>query len=222
MLWQVQLNRRQKVSVIGILALGIFATAACIVKITFLPNYGAKGDWLWDSRDITIWTILETCVGIIGGNLPCLKPLFRTVLGSTYGRGSKGITGGTGNTPRYLSRGYGGGTNAHSAKSKGFTSLTSSKADRQIHDPYELKTMGVGERESRAMSAASVRGDGGSDKGSEGSVELLEIQNSILRLGGILKTTEVMQSHEETGIVSPLSRAGELELRPERGIRNMV
>jgi hypothetical protein len=199
MLWQVQLNRRQKISVIGILALGIFATAACIVKISFLPNYGAKGDWLWDSRDITIWTILETCVGIIGGNLPCLKPIFRNLLGSTYGRGSNGRTCGTGNTPRYLSRSYGGGTNAQSAKAKGFTSLASSKADKQIRDPYELKTVVVGERESREPSAASARGDGGSDKDSEGSLKLLEIQNSTLRLGGILKTTEVMQSHEEIG-----------------------
>ncbi|KAF2440767.1 hypothetical protein P171DRAFT_325708, partial [Karstenula rhodostoma CBS 690.94] len=127
MLWQVQLNRRQKSSVICILGLGVFATAAALVKISFLPNYGITGDWLWDSRNITIWTALETCVGIIAGNLPCLKPLFRTVLGSTYGRGSKGRTGATGNTPRYLSRAYGVGTNAHAAKAKGFSSLTSNK-----------------------------------------------------------------------------------------------
>ncbi|OAG06881.1 uncharacterized protein CC84DRAFT_630037 [Paraphaeosphaeria sporulosa] len=220
MLWQVQLNRRQKSSIVCILGLGIFATAAALVKISFLPNYGSTGDWLWDSRNITIWTILETCVGIIAGNLPCLKPLFRTVLGSTYGRGSRGRTGGTGNTPRYL--GYGGGTNAASAKAKGFSSLNSSKADRQPHDPYEMKTMGGDERGSGAISPVSVRGDGGSDKSSEGSVELLDTQNAVLRLGGIMKTTEVTQSREATGGVPPSSRAGELELRPERGIRDMV
>ncbi|KAL5411474.1 hypothetical protein PMIN03_004804 [Paraphaeosphaeria minitans] len=220
MLWQVQLNRRQKSSVVGILGLGIFATAAALVKISFLPEYGSTGDWLWDSRNITIWTVLETCVGIIAGNLPCLKPLFRTVLGSTYGRGSKGRTGATGNTPRYM--GYGGGTNAVSAKAKGFSSLTSSKADRQPHDPYELKTMGVGGRGGGAMSATSITGDGGSDKSSEGSVQLLEAQNTIQRMGGILKTTEVTQSREATGVVPPSSRVGELELRPERGIRDMV
>ncbi|KAL1612709.1 hypothetical protein SLS60_000938 [Paraconiothyrium brasiliense] len=222
MLWQVQLNRRQKSSVIGILGLGIFATAAAIVKISFLPNYGRTGDWLWDSRDITIWTVLETCVGIIAGNLPCLKPLFRTVLGSTYGRGSKGRTGGTGTTPRYLSRAYGVGTNAHSAKANGFTSLTSSKAGRPPHDPYEMTAMGFGEGESRAMSAASNREDGRSEKSSQGSVELLGTQGANLKLGGILKTTEVTQSHEDTRVASPLPRTAEQDIRPEKSVRNLV
>lgn len=222
MLWQVQLNRRQKSSVIGILGLGIFATAAAIVKISFLPNYGRTGDWLWDSRDITIWTVLETCVGIIAGNLPCLKPLFPTVLGSTYGRGSKGRTGGTGTTPRYLSKAYGVGTNAHSAKANGFTSLTSSKAGRPPHDPYEMTAMGFGEGESRAMSAASNREDGRSEKSSQGSVELLGTQGANLKLGGILKTTEVTQSHEDTRVASPLPRTAEQDIRPEKSVRNLV
>lgn len=51
MLWHVQMNRRQKVTIIAILGLGIFATAAAVVKVTFLPNYGKTGDWLWDSRN---------------------------------------------------------------------------------------------------------------------------------------------------------------------------
>ena len=51
MLWHVQLNRRQKISIIGILGLGVFVTAASVVKASFLPNYGRTGDWLWDSRN---------------------------------------------------------------------------------------------------------------------------------------------------------------------------
>lgn len=33
------------------------ATAAAIIKLSFLPNYGKTGDFLWDSTDITIWTV---------------------------------------------------------------------------------------------------------------------------------------------------------------------
>lgn len=216
MLWHVQMNRRQKLSILCILSLGVFATAAALVKISFLPNYGSTGDWLWDSRNITIWTVLETCVGIIAGNLPCLKPLFRTVLGSTYGRGSRARNGGTGNTPRY--HGYGVGTGSTSMKAKGFSSLSSSKTERQPHDPYELRSMGVDERDSGTRSTASVRREGGSDRDSEGSIKLLESNNGIMRLGGILKTTELTQSREATGAVPPSTRTRELEFRPERGI----
>lgn len=43
---------------------------------------------VWDSWDITIWTATELNIGIIAGSLPCLRPLFRRFLGSTYGKRS--------------------------------------------------------------------------------------------------------------------------------------
>lgn len=89
MLWNVQMNIRTKSSIIGILSLGIFATAAALVKLSYLPSYGKQGDWLWDSRNITIWTVIETNIAIVAGNLPCMKPLFHRVLGSIYGSGSR-------------------------------------------------------------------------------------------------------------------------------------
>jgi hypothetical protein len=51
---------------------------------------------------LTIWTVVESNIGIIAGNLPCLKPLFRAALGATYGRGSRKSTG-----QRFRSRTYG-------------------------------------------------------------------------------------------------------------------
>lgn len=44
MLWSVQMNRRHKASVICILGLGVFATAAALVKLSYLPSYGHSGD----------------------------------------------------------------------------------------------------------------------------------------------------------------------------------
>nr|CDP26528.1 Putative protein of unknown function [Podospora anserina S mat+] len=57
MLWKVQLNWRVKSAVAAILALGVFAAVAAIVKITFLGSYGKHGDFLWDSADLTIWYV---------------------------------------------------------------------------------------------------------------------------------------------------------------------
>ncbi|KAH6632491.1 hypothetical protein F5144DRAFT_488900 [Chaetomium tenue] len=73
-------------AVAGILSLGIFAAVAAIVKITFLGTYGQHGDFLWDSADITIWTTIEINVAIIAASIPCLKPLFKTLLDGTSAR----------------------------------------------------------------------------------------------------------------------------------------
>lgn len=86
MLWNLQINTRTKISIMAILSLGLFACAAAIVKIPSLVNYGKLGDFLWDSRDITIWTITECNTGIIAGSMPALKPLAKPILGNSYVR----------------------------------------------------------------------------------------------------------------------------------------
>ncbi|PVH67723.1 hypothetical protein DL98DRAFT_370957, partial [Cadophora sp. DSE1049] len=80
MLWNVQINPRTKASLICILGLGVFACAAAMVKTSFTVNYGKTGDFLWDSTNLTIWTVAECNTGIIAACLPCLKPLFRRIL----------------------------------------------------------------------------------------------------------------------------------------------
>lgn len=88
MLWNLNVHFRTRMTLIGILGLGVFACAAAFVKLGYVTNYGKLGDWLWDSRNITIWTVVENNVGIIAGSMPCLRPLFRRFLGSTYGKTS--------------------------------------------------------------------------------------------------------------------------------------
>ncbi|KAL8404637.1 hypothetical protein RB594_009480 [Gaeumannomyces avenae] len=103
MLWNVQLNRRVKVAIMGILSLGLFTTAAGIIKTMFIANLGKAGDFMWDSVDIAIWYNAEIGVAIIAGSIPSLKPLFKKILASTsarryaYGGNSKSRGGGTAN-----------------------------------------------------------------------------------------------------------------------------
>ncbi|KAF7173842.1 hypothetical protein CNMCM6106_007944 [Aspergillus hiratsukae] len=89
MLRHLQVNRRVKLSLVGILGLGVFACAAAFVKLSILPNYGSTGDFLWDYTDLTIWIVVECNIGIIAGSLPCLKPLFKAALGSYGSQGSQ-------------------------------------------------------------------------------------------------------------------------------------
>ncbi|KAL0780557.1 hypothetical protein CaCOL14_001892 [Colletotrichum acutatum] len=79
-MWKVQLNWKVKSAVIGVLSLGIFATIAAVIKISFLSGYGKHGDFLFNSTDITIWTTVEICTAIIAASIPCLKPLFKAIL----------------------------------------------------------------------------------------------------------------------------------------------
>ncbi|MCJ1363414.1 hypothetical protein MMC16_002521 [Acarospora aff. strigata] len=82
-LWQVQINRRTKIAVTGIMSLGVFACAAAIVKASYLGNYGKTGDFLWDSTPLIIWTVVECNTGIIAASIPTMKPLFKFPIDKT-------------------------------------------------------------------------------------------------------------------------------------------
>jgi hypothetical protein len=139
MLWNLNVHFRTRLTLIGILGLGVLACAAAFVKLSYVANYGKLGDWLWDSRNITIWTSIELNVGIIAGSLPCLRPLFRRFLGSTYGKNSK-------KTPTTGATNYGRGTlrsgnNWHALSSgrRGDDETSSQKAINTDIQEYELR-----------------------------------------------------------------------------------
>lgn len=89
MLWNINVTRRTRISLFGVLGLGCFACACAIVRFTYLGTYKKHNDWLWDTQYLTTWSVLETNVGIIAASLPSLRPLFKKFLGSMYGVGSK-------------------------------------------------------------------------------------------------------------------------------------
>jgi len=142
MLWNLNVNRRTRISLIVALGLGTLACAAAFVKIPSLVNYGKTGDFLWDSRDITIWTIVECNVGIYAANLPSLRPLFKTFLGSTIGTGSGGNSAKTPGGSSYWRQKSGGSSGLRSAvtsrKDKPAV-LDEASSDRAFNNPsYEL------------------------------------------------------------------------------------
>ena len=89
MLWNINVTRRTRISLFGVLGLGCFACACAIVRFTYLGTYRKHDDWLWDTQYLTTWTVLEMNVGIIAASLPSLRPLFKKFLGTMYGAGSK-------------------------------------------------------------------------------------------------------------------------------------
>ncbi|KAJ5649764.1 uncharacterized protein N7484_003487 [Penicillium longicatenatum] len=86
LVWNLQMNRRTKFAVGGILSLGAIASVAVVIRLPFLHYYTDR-DFLYSTYQIAIWSILETGLGIIAGSLVTLRPLFRWFLdGSLYGK----------------------------------------------------------------------------------------------------------------------------------------
>ncbi|KAL7269836.1 hypothetical protein RUND412_007475 [Rhizina undulata] len=77
------MNKRQKIALVIIFSLGIFAMAASIIKTTYLPSYGASNDYLYKTAPLVKWAMTEVNVGIITSSLPALQPLFRRILERT-------------------------------------------------------------------------------------------------------------------------------------------
>ncbi|KAJ9134127.1 Integral membrane family protein [Pleurostoma richardsiae] len=187
MLWGLNVNRRTRITLMGILGLGVFACAACFIKLGYLVNYGKLGDWLWDSRNITIWTVVECNIGIIAGSLPTLRPLFKTILGSTYGKGSRKTGGPSGS-------GYYGKGTIKGSKSN-WQSLGSGRGGVRGGDTDETSS----ERAFNAGVAEAYEMGGRSTGGPNGMTVLTEVDakssdESVDRAGlhargGITKTT---------------------------------
>ncbi|KAM3081752.1 hypothetical protein ACMFMG_005198 [Clarireedia jacksonii] len=182
MIWGVQLKWRVKIGVYGILSLGIFATAAAFVKISFLTTYGQHGDFLYDSSDLTIWTTVEICTAMIAACIPPLKHLIKSVFtGSSNGYSSK----------KYGSGGY------HRNESNGPDRMGWSQRSQARNKRQDDLEFDVFDRPTKDRSAEDIK----STTEEEFSVKPENTsQESILphqSPAGIMKTTQVHVSSQE-------------------------
>ncbi|KAF1972844.1 hypothetical protein BU23DRAFT_641757 [Bimuria novae-zelandiae CBS 107.79] len=188
MLWKVQMKRRKKCLILGILGLGLFATAAAIVKFTYYPYLGKTGDWLWDISHLLIWAIVESRTGIIAGNLSCLRPLFRSVLDWTYGRGSRNNT-----APKYLTRSY--GANSRHKPVQHYTELGPIRTPDDAFRPYGAKEVHImtriGASNEQDASPSSMRNETLGKISGESTVRLQDQAEGLGVSGGITRTSEV-------------------------------
>ncbi|KAF8538675.1 hypothetical protein BDD12DRAFT_926709 [Trichophaea hybrida] len=121
MLWDVQIARRKRIAICSILGIGSLATAASIVKTTYIHSYGKAGDFLWDSVNISVWTTIENDVAIISASMPALKPLFSKILEKTVYSYSSRTDGSQGHTLSAL---------GHNSKVAGITNDIRASRDR--------------------------------------------------------------------------------------------
>ncbi|KAJ5086776.1 hypothetical protein NUU61_008083 [Penicillium alfredii] len=74
--WRLHRPMREKLALMLIFALGTFVSLVSIVRIVLLTSPDDP-DPLYDSTPGTIWTAVETSIGVVSVNLPATAPLLR-------------------------------------------------------------------------------------------------------------------------------------------------
>ncbi|KAI1498320.1 GPCR, PTH11-type [Biscogniauxia marginata] len=82
---KLQMARRTKIVVMGILGLGALASTATVVRAPYLQYYLAQSDQLYWNGHIILWCLLESGIGLTAACLPALRLLARQYLQSRDG-----------------------------------------------------------------------------------------------------------------------------------------
>ncbi|KAJ5233304.1 uncharacterized protein N7469_005070 [Penicillium citrinum] len=76
LLWKVQINRNTKISIIGLMGLGIFASLSACVRLKYTVALTSEDDYLFGVANVVIWGFAENGIGMVVGNIATLRPLF--------------------------------------------------------------------------------------------------------------------------------------------------
>ncbi|KAJ5133171.1 hypothetical protein N7526_004536 [Penicillium atrosanguineum] len=77
LLWNVQINRNTKISIIGLMGLGVFASLSACVRLKYTVALTSENNYLYSISNVVIWGFAENAIGMIVGNVATLRPLFR-------------------------------------------------------------------------------------------------------------------------------------------------
>ncbi|CAK7200915.1 hypothetical protein SEUCBS139899_003615 [Sporothrix eucalyptigena] len=104
LVWQAKMERRKKISVSAVLALGSVASIATIVRIPYADGYLNTPDFLYNFTDLAIWSTLEIGIALTASSLATLTPLFRKI--KFFSSSSRaGESGTRGTRPSYVRTG---------------------------------------------------------------------------------------------------------------------
>ncbi|PMD39939.1 hypothetical protein L207DRAFT_428221, partial [Hyaloscypha variabilis F] len=78
LLWHLKMNTRTKVSVAGLLSLGLLAGIATMIRIPYIKVLAITDDFLFATTDVAIWSTVEPGLGLMAAGGATLRPLFRS------------------------------------------------------------------------------------------------------------------------------------------------
>ncbi|KAH8904827.1 hypothetical protein BR93DRAFT_916595 [Coniochaeta sp. PMI_546] len=79
LIWNLQMNKKEKVGVAVAMSLGVLAGITAVVKATYLTGSSRSGDFTFTSADLLVWSGSETAVTLIATSIPFLRLMFREV-----------------------------------------------------------------------------------------------------------------------------------------------
>ncbi|KAF2826496.1 hypothetical protein CC86DRAFT_351203 [Ophiobolus disseminans] len=116
-LWGLQIPKRQKIALVGILTIGWFVCVVSILRLNALVVFTSHPeDPVYYSAATAYWSAIEINLGIVCASLPALKPLVVKII--------------PGFSTRHSSRGYGTALSGNMSRNHGLAS----KAVRDTHD----------------------------------------------------------------------------------------
>ncbi|KAF2642450.1 hypothetical protein P280DRAFT_447850 [Massarina eburnea CBS 473.64] len=74
-IWSIQLSRKAKIYISVMLAMGVLASIATIIRMRYLLAYQDPKDYVYGITPIAIWSEIECCIGIVAGSLATMRPL---------------------------------------------------------------------------------------------------------------------------------------------------
>ncbi|KAJ5642810.1 hypothetical protein N7490_006810 [Penicillium lividum] len=120
-IFKLQMPQKQKIALVFILCLGLFACVSSIVRITYIPAMLKSSDYTYAISGAMYWSVIETNVGILAASIPSFKAIASRFLPRFIGEYSSG--------PKY---GPWSGTTDARKYGSGFTKVT---------DPNYMGTM---------------------------------------------------------------------------------
>ncbi|EOD43675.1 hypothetical protein UCRNP2_9649 [Neofusicoccum parvum UCRNP2] len=80
LLWDVKMNTNTKISVVGLLGLGVFASVSAMIRLNYTVSYmNPEENYLYGVVNLVIWAYAEIGIAVICGSTACLRPLFSSV-----------------------------------------------------------------------------------------------------------------------------------------------
>ncbi|KAF6240945.1 hypothetical protein HO173_000738 [Letharia columbiana] len=79
LIWNLHMQRKWKIQLIGIFLLSAFVCACSIYRVTIL-NRLSLPDVTWANTEPAIWAAAENCIGIVSASLPTMRPIYNLIV----------------------------------------------------------------------------------------------------------------------------------------------
>ncbi|KAL4874554.1 hypothetical protein BJY04DRAFT_225864 [Aspergillus karnatakaensis] len=168
-LWQLNMKRKEKITICLSLSLGVFAGVCGIIRTTGLDALTVSTDYLYATTNSVIWTNSELTTTIICVSVPALRPLYRSIRGLSSSKDAS--------------------SNYNNGRSRSYGKISGHQSKAQ--QSYGMDTLGTTSQVRRDGKNIEV------DDGEDVDTRRMLGQNGRDPAQGIYQVREVIVSYEE-------------------------